>query len=97
MLAGTAADNAGFYVLSGISPGRYVLSGSSIGYRTFVDTLSLRTGQLLSLNIALEPAPAELNEIVVEAQERFRLAFDNLPVEWNQAMPSLFISQIQFE
>jgi hypothetical protein len=29
--------------------------------------------------------------------QSFRLAFDNLPAEWNQAMPSLFISQIQFE
>jgi hypothetical protein len=27
----------------------------------------------------------------------FRLAFDDLPDQWNQAMPSLFISQIQFE
>lgn len=27
----------------------------------------------------------------------FRLAFDAVPLEWNQAMPSLFISQIQFE
>ena len=27
----------------------------------------------------------------------FRLAFDAIPAEWNQAMPNLFITQIQFE
>lgn len=27
----------------------------------------------------------------------FRLAFDAVPADWNQTMPSLFISQIQFE
>lgn len=27
----------------------------------------------------------------------FRLAFDNLPQNWNQAMPNLVIAQIQFE
>ena len=27
----------------------------------------------------------------------FRLAFDAIPTEWNQAMPNLFITQIQFE
>ena len=30
-----------------------------------------------------------------ETQE-FRMAFDNVPEAWNQAFPSLFISQIQF-
>ncbi len=29
--------------------------------------------------------------------QSFRLAFDAVPLDWNQAMPSLFISQIQFE
>ena len=29
--------------------------------------------------------------------QSFRLAFDAVPPDWNQVMPSLFISQIQFE
>ena len=29
--------------------------------------------------------------------QSFRLAFDAIPPDWNQTMPSLFISQIQFE
>jgi hypothetical protein len=31
------------------------------------------------------------------ASKRFRLAFDDLPEEWNQALPKLVIAQIQFE
>ena len=32
-----------------------------------------------------------------QEQKTFRLPFDNLPAEWNQVMPSLFIAQIDFE
>ena len=31
------------------------------------------------------------------ASKPFRLAFDDLPEEWNQALPGLVIAQIQFE
>ena len=31
------------------------------------------------------------------ASKPFRLAFDDLPEEWNQALPALVIAQIQFE
>ncbi len=31
------------------------------------------------------------------ASQDFRLAFDAIPEDWNQTMPNLFISQIQFE
>lgn len=30
-------------------------------------------------------------------EQPFRLAFDNLPEDWNQAVPSLFVAQIAFE
>lgn len=31
------------------------------------------------------------------ASKAFRLAFDDLPADWNQALPGLVIAQIQFE
>jgi hypothetical protein len=31
-----------------------------------------------------------------QAEKTFRLAFDNLPLEWNQTLPSLFVAQIVF-
>lgn len=47
----------------------------------------------------------ELREIVgrrggalsPQEEQPFRLAFDNLPEDWNQAVPSLFVAQIEFE
>lgn len=52
------------------------------------------------LEIAREPAVIagqKTGPLHPGETQSFRLAFDNLPAEWNQAMPSLFISQIQFE
>lgn len=35
-------------------------------------------------------------ELAPGASKQFRLAFDDVPETWNQALPSLFIAQIQF-
>ncbi len=32
-----------------------------------------------------------------QEEQPFRLAFDNLPADWNQAVPSLFVARIEFE
>ena len=38
---GAATDSDGLYVVAGLTPGRYVLRASFIGFRTYVDTLRL--------------------------------------------------------
>lgn len=35
--------------------------------------------------------------LLPQEEQAFRLAFDNLPADWNQAVPSLFVAQIEFE
>lgn len=35
--------------------------------------------------------------LLPQEEQAFRLAFDNLPAEWNQDVPSLFVAQIEFE
>jgi hypothetical protein len=35
--------------------------------------------------------------LIAGASKPFRLAFDDVPEEWNQAMPALVIAQIQFD
>ena len=32
-----------------------------------------------------------------QEEQAFRLAFDNLPADWNQVVPNLFVAQIEFE
>ena len=66
MVSGTATNEDGLYVLSGLPPGRYPLAVSFIGYEAYRDTLTLSAGELRSLNVALASAEAELDEVVVE-------------------------------
>jgi hypothetical protein len=52
------------------------------------------------IEIAREPRVVIGNKTgpLAPQQERsFRLAFDNLPADWNQATPSLFVAQIVFD
>ena len=65
---GTVTDNDGVYAISSIPPGRYILIASFIGYETHRDTLILRRGEVLTLNIALSTGSTEMDEVVVEAE-----------------------------
>jgi len=71
---GAATDSDGLYVVTGLTPGRYVLRASFIGFRTYVDTLQLAPRDVRTLNIALEPSEEELGEVVVEAEQEGRAA-----------------------
>ena len=71
---GAATDSDGLYVVAGLTPGRYVLRASFIGFRTYVDTLQLAQRDVRTLNIALEPSEEELGEVVVEAEQEGQAA-----------------------
>ena len=65
---GTVSDNDGIYTLSRIPPGRYIFQVSFIGYRTYQDTLLLRSGTIQNLNVDLAETDTELGEVYVEAE-----------------------------
>ena len=44
----------------------------------------------------LQASPERYAPLEPGETQQFRMAFDNVPEYWNQAFPSLFISQIQF-
>lgn len=62
---GVAADRNGFYFVSGITPGRYALQVSYVGYVAYEDTLALEAAQHLTRSVALEPDVEWLDEVVV--------------------------------
>ena len=66
--SGTATDTDGFYVLSGLRPGRYVLRASYVGYTIYMENFELDAGQILTRNIVLVQGDAALDEVVVEAE-----------------------------
>ena len=68
-LLGAVTNGDGLYGLSRVPPGRYVLQASFIGYRTHTDTLTLRAGDIRTINITLAEDEAALEEVVVEAEQ----------------------------
>jgi len=65
---GTATDGNGFYTLSRITPGTYVLTASFIGYHPHTDTLTFDFGQQQTLDLQLRIDEAELDEVVIETE-----------------------------
>jgi hypothetical protein len=64
---GTTTDNQGRFVLERFSPGKYDLSASFVGYTPFSRTLEVNNGDVLQVDIALEPEVINLPEIFVKA------------------------------
>lgn len=63
---GSSADSEGFYTIDSIEPGTWIIRFSFIGYVAERDTISLRQGENRSINAALDPDEAMMEEVVVE-------------------------------
>lgn len=66
---GAATDNDGFYAISRVPTGRYVLHATFLGFIPHTDTLDLVAGQLLTRSIFLREQATELGEVVVETEQ----------------------------
>lgn len=62
---GTATNFDGFYTLTDITPGEYVLMASSIGYVPYRTTISIQSGETRTINIEMTTSPESLSETVV--------------------------------
>ncbi len=62
---GTTTDAEGRFQLSNLSPARYVVEVSIIGYQSIQERVRVQAGATARLEIALRPQSYELNEIVV--------------------------------
>ena len=59
-----STNNDGTYSIDNISGGKYQVKISRIGYKPQTDTININPGSMI-INFALEPAPIELNEVIV--------------------------------
>ena len=66
-LRGAVSSADGYYIITQIPPGRYVLRASYIGYATQTDTLQLGQEPLTTYHISLEPGQM-LDEIIIQQQ-----------------------------
>jgi hypothetical protein len=65
VLRGISTDQNGFYQVTGLQPGDYVLRISFIGYVTYQDTLVLNAGETLTVSRALELDEELLDEVLI--------------------------------
>ncbi|MBI1182841.1 TonB-dependent receptor plug domain-containing protein [bacterium] len=69
---GVTTDFNGFYALSKIKPGSYVLMATSIGFDSFKVDIKLQSGDVLTQNIYLKPADYELQEVEINEERTAR-------------------------
>lgn len=65
---GTATNNSGYYVLSNLDPGTYILQVSYLGYQTKETTITVEAGENRKLDIELDPDSAELEDVVIRSE-----------------------------
>ncbi len=67
-LEGAVSNGDGFFLIGRISPGRYTLRASFIGFVTYVDTLDIEADDRLLVNIVLREDEMAMEGISVEAE-----------------------------
>lgn len=67
---GAATDRDGVFLLTDLSPGRYQMHVSFVGYETYTDTLALAAGERHTANVTLVRGEAALEEVVVEEEQQ---------------------------
>ena len=77
---GAASNIQGFYLVSNVRPGAYIVTVSSIGYQTKSRTINVLPGQSVVLNLELAPKAVEFSEIVVTDQAKRELTEINTSI-----------------
>lgn len=62
---GTATNEEGFYTITNLSPGNYILVASAIGYEAIRKPFLIGKEDTITLNISLKPSAEALDEMVV--------------------------------
>lgn len=65
---GTVTNQDGLFLIARISPGRFELHISRVGYGSFADTLELSSDERRTINVTMQPSDTELDELVVESE-----------------------------
>lgn len=70
---GASTNLAGFFLIGGLPAGSYEIAASSIGYIRQVHTVTIRPGDVLSLNFQLTSEAVQMGEVVVTEQAKREL------------------------
>lgn len=67
---GAAADAEGFFSVQNIPAGTYTLEVSSVGFKKYSESVEVKAGEVLELNIQLDESTLELDQVVVTGTMR---------------------------
>ena len=76
---GTTTDEDGFYEITNVPPGAYILKVSRLGYKTISENLEIKPGRVLVKDFTLQEDRLSLEQIVVSAT-RYNLDRREAPV-----------------
>jgi hypothetical protein len=91
-LRGTFTNSHGFYALSKVTPGGYILIARSIGYKIFIREISLKTGSpSVIYNIAMAQEDIQLPEFTVKGERENRKGLSEMDISYDllKKLPSL--------
>ncbi len=96
---GTSTDEKGYYYITRIPEGKYIVVFSYLGYETIEKEIELKSGQVLTLNVELKQSAIEMPGIVVSAErERFEKSVEVSHITFTQreikSVPGLFESDL---
>ncbi|MDR9415866.1 MAG: TonB-dependent receptor, partial [Gracilimonas sp.] len=95
---GTATNSLGYYSLTQVEAGTYILFASYVGYQPFRREITLEADQNLRFDIALTPESVELEEIVVqskrEQEEQKNIGRVQVQTELIKDLPSVFEADV---
>ncbi|MEN9638483.1 MAG: hypothetical protein RLZZ262_351 [Bacteroidota bacterium] len=78
---GTQTDDNGYYSLTKIPTGTYVLLVNLLGYETFRDTVKVVNNGVITINVLLQKGDVELKEIVISDEQSTKRNNVNISVE----------------
>lgn len=95
---GAATNNSGYYSITGLKPGEYVIYCSYLGFQAFRKTVILGDGEKLRLDIELEPESTSLEELVVvskrEQEELKNIGVASVSTQLIKKLPSVFEADV---
>ena len=80
---GTVTDDNGYYILSGLNPGSYILVFSYLGYGNQEHAIQIRAGETIELNSSLQMESIMGEEVVVTGMLRGQSAAINQQINSN--------------
>ncbi len=93
-LIGAATNTSGYYALTGLEPGDYVVQFSYIGYQPLELSITLAPGESLRRDVDLLPQEFEVDEVVVTAdadteEEQRQLGVSRMPTATIRQLPTV--------